>query len=55
MVGKEGTAHTILRPSGKVKIEDNIYDAFTRGSYIENGDKVRVIGEEGNALLVKKI
>ena len=55
MVGKEGTAHTILRPSGKVKIEDNIYDAFTRGSYIEKGDKVRVIGEEGNALLVKKV
>lgn len=55
MVGKEGTAYTILRPSGKIMIDDNIHDAFTRGSYIEKGDKVRVIGEEGNALLVRKV
>ncbi|MCB0495204.1 MAG: nodulation protein NfeD [Cyclobacteriaceae bacterium] len=55
MVGKEGTAYTILRPSGKIMIEDNIYDAFTRGTYIDKGDRVKVIGEEGNALLVKKV
>ena len=55
MIGKEGVAHTILRPSGKIMIEDNLYDALTRGSYVEKGDLVTVIGEEGNALLVKKI
>lgn len=55
MVGKEGVTYTILRPSGKIMIDDTIYDAYTRGSYIEKGDAIKVIGEEGNALLVKKV
>lgn len=55
MIDKEGTAYTILRPSGKILIDDAMYDAFTRGSYIEKGDAIKVIGEEGNALLVKKV
>ena len=30
MVGREGQAFTILRPSGKVMIGDELYDAYTR-------------------------
>jgi membrane-bound serine protease (ClpP class) len=55
MNGKRGTAHTVLRPSGRVMIEDQIYDAFTRGEYIERGEQVEVISTEGVTLKVKKI
>lgn len=55
MIGKEGEVHTVLRPSGKVMIEGTLYDALTRGGYLEKGEQVSVIGEEGNALVVRKV
>ena len=54
LVGKQGTAFTILRPSGKIMIDDTLYDAFTRGSYIEKGVEVTVISDEGTSLKVRK-
>ena len=53
LVGKEGEAFTILRPSGKVMIDDDLYDAYTRGDYIERGSRVVVVSDEGSSLRVK--
>ena len=53
MVGKQGIAYTILRPSGKVVIDDEIYDAYTRGEYIEQGQPIIVTSVEGTSLKVK--
>lgn len=55
LMGKEGVAHTRLMPSGKVIIEDEIYDAHSRGEFIDRGEKVKVISTEGTSLRVKKI
>lgn len=55
LLNKRGTAYTILRPSGKVMIDDQIYDAFTRGDFVEKGDTIEVIGTEGVTLKVKKV
>lgn len=55
LVGKEGTAITILRPSGRIELEDEVYDAYTRGEYIEKGEKVKVISQEGTSLKVRAI
>jgi membrane-bound serine protease (ClpP class) len=55
MKGKTGIAHTVLRPSGKVMIEDRLYDAFTQGEFIERGSEIEVIGEETTSLRVRKI
>jgi membrane-bound serine protease (ClpP class) len=55
LVGKNGTAYTVLRPGGKVIIDDQIYDAFTRGDYVERGESIEVIGNEGITLKVKKV
>ncbi len=55
LIGKTGTSYTILRPSGKVMIENEIYDAITRGNYIDKGDDIKVIGQEGTSLKVKKV
>jgi membrane-bound serine protease (ClpP class) len=53
LLGREGTAYTILRPSGRIDIEGTIYDAYTRGEYIEKGDTVVVISQEGTSLKVR--
>jgi membrane-bound serine protease (ClpP class) len=53
LVGTKGTAHTILRPSGKIIIQEKVYDAYTRGEYIEKGQTVEVISDEGTSLRVK--
>jgi membrane-bound serine protease (ClpP class) len=29
--GKTGVSYTVLRPSGKVKIDGHLYDAYTQG------------------------
>jgi membrane-bound serine protease (ClpP class) len=55
MAGKHGTAHTVLRPSGKVMIDEQVHDAFTRGEYVEKGELIEVIGTEGVTLRVKKV
>jgi membrane-bound serine protease (ClpP class) len=54
LLGKTGVAYTVLRPGGKVIIDDQIYDAFTRGDYVEKGDPIEVIGNEGITLKVKR-
>ncbi len=36
-------------------IEGEIYDAFTRGDFIENDETIEVIGTEGVTLRVKKV
>ena len=54
MLNKKGIAYTVLRPSGKIMIDNELYDAYTRGSFINKDEEVIVIGEEGTSLKVKK-
>lgn len=54
MQGKKGITHTIMRPSGKVEVDGKIYDAFSRGEYIEKGEAVEIIGEDTTSLIIKK-
>jgi membrane-bound serine protease (ClpP class) len=53
LLGMKGVTHTVLRPSGKVLIGEKIYDAYTRGDFIERGQLVEVISDEGTTLKVK--
>ncbi|MFN3316954.1 MAG: NfeD family protein, partial [Raineya sp.] len=53
MIGKEGKSYTVLRPSGKIIIDGELYDAFTQGDFIEKDQKVVVIGQEGAELIVR--
>ncbi len=55
MIGKTGVAYTILRPSGRVEIDGEIYDAKAEISYIEKGEKIKVIRDEAGQLYVVKI
>lgn len=55
MIGKEGIAWTILRPAGKVIVEDEIFDATAISGYIEEGTAIMVSGYQSGQLIVKKI
>lgn len=55
VIGMEGIAETVLRPSGKVEIEDEIYDAFSEAGFIEKGSKVKVTGYINAQLKVREI
>lgn len=54
LIGAHGIAQTILRPSGKVKIENGYYDAVAKIGYIEKGEAIKVSGYENAQLIVMK-
>jgi len=54
MKGKEGIARTILRPSGKVSIDGDQFDATALTGFIEKGVKIVVVGYQTGQLVVKK-
>ncbi|NMA41877.1 MAG: hypothetical protein GX946_00680 [Oligosphaeraceae bacterium] len=55
LVGREGVCLTMLRPSGKVQIDDERYDVVTEGEILEAGTAVRVIEVEGNRIVVERV
>jgi membrane-bound serine protease (ClpP class) len=54
IVGQRGEAYTVLRPGGKVMIAGNIFDAYTRGEFVDRGEPIEVLAAEGTSLRVKK-
>lgn len=56
IVGKTGIASTVLRPSGKVKVEHKVYDAVSNnGAFIEKGSTVLVVRYETGQVYVEAI
>lgn len=54
LVNKEGTAKTVLRPSGKVEIEGKWYDAVALDGFIDVGEEVYVEKHENYSIFVRK-
>ena len=52
LIGKIGEASTVLRPSGKVKIDGVVYDAISIQSFIEKGASVKVVKYETGQIYV---
>lgn len=50
--GQTGTAVTLLRPSGKAKIEGEVYDVVTQGDFIPKGSRIRVLKISGTKIIV---
>lgn len=42
LVGKEGTAATVLRPSGKVSVDGVFYDGISESGFIEKGARSKL-------------
>lgn len=54
-IGKTGYAATVLRPSGKIVIDDNYYDAVANRGFIEQNKPVKVVKYENSQLYVIEI
>jgi membrane-bound serine protease (ClpP class) len=52
--GETGIAITDLRPSGKIEINDNRYDALSDDGFITKGEEVVVIKHETMSIFVKR-
>jgi membrane-bound serine protease (ClpP class) len=55
LIGRTGVAHTRMAPTGRVMIDDVLYDAQARDGFIESGETVEVIDQSTFALRVKKV
>ncbi|RHJ85385.1 nodulation protein NfeD [Parabacteroides sp. AM08-6] len=55
LVGKEGTAATVLRPSGKVIVNGEFYDGVSESGFIDKGRKVKITRFENAQVYVETI
>ena len=54
MKGTAGIAYTVLRPAGKVKIGNDIYDATAIAGFIDKDEKIEVVNYQTGQLFVMK-
>jgi membrane-bound ClpP family serine protease len=55
LVGKVGTASSIMLPSGAVLIDGVTLDAVSEGMSVEPGQRVRVVDVRGNRVVVRPL
>lgn len=55
LIGDEGVAQTVLRPSGRVMIKDKLYDAVSEYGFIEKGEHIKVVRYETGQVYVVKV
>lgn len=54
LLQQTGIAHTDLRPSGKIELGGEVYDAVTKGDFIPKGSKVEIVAVFNNSLVVRE-
>lgn len=54
-LGEKGIAYSSLRPSGKVLINGEVYDALAESGFIEKEEEIKVMSIRANRLIVRKI
>ena len=55
LMGRQGTAMTVLRPAGKAQIGDEFVDVVSDGPFISAGRKIEVLAVSGNRVVVREI
>lgn len=55
LVGQEGVALTVLRPSGTGEFAGRRLDIVTDGDFIERGTKIKIVRTEGRRIVVKPV
>jgi len=53
--GQTAVVTAICRPAGQVRIGDKLFDAVTEGEYIPAGEKVKIIRNETNRVVVTRV
>jgi len=55
LIGRQGTAMTVLRPAGKARIGDEFVDVVSEGPFISAGRPIEVLSVSGNRVVVREI
>ncbi len=55
LVGSRGIAVTDLKPNGEIRVMGEFWQATAQGAWVNNGEKVEVVGMEGMFLTVKPV
>ena len=55
LVGRVGTAKTMLRPSGKMTLDGRPIDCITEGDLVPAGRKVKILVVEGARVVVRPV
>lgn len=55
LIGSIGTTKTILRPTGRIEVDGEIYDAMARAEFIEKERVVSVIDVKDGHIIVKEM
>ena len=55
LIGLEGVVLTLLRPAGSVRIGEQVFDVVSEGRFVEPGARVKVLGVNGNRIVVRAI
>lgn len=54
LIGVVGTAVTVLRPSGKARLNGTLVDVVSDGTYIEQGASIEVVQVQRNRIVVRQ-
>ena len=55
LVGREGVAHTMLRPSGTALVDGKRLDVVAESGMIERGSAIKIVAVQENHFVVRKI
>ena len=55
LVGSEGVAQTVLRPSGMAVIDGNRLDVDAESGMIAAGSPIKVVAVEGTRIVVRQV
>lgn len=55
LVGREGVAQTLLRPSGMAVLDGKRLDVVAESGIIERGSPIKVVAVDGTRIVVRKV
>lgn len=55
LIGREGVAHSVLRPTGVAMVDGKRLDVVAESGMIERGNQIKVVAVEDNRVIVRKI
>ena len=54
LIGQKAIAASDLKPSGHIRVQNELFQAVAKNGYIKKGEEVLIIAGEGARLIVKK-
>ena len=55
LTGQRGVATTVLRPSGKIRVNGQLLDAVSSAGFIEEGTPIEIVEVASNRMIVRRV